>query len=133
MRGGRSDQACTSVHTPKGMVAFDYIRLRMAEYERQHYLPQFYLRGFTDPGKQGHVWAYRSFDPQWKLRGVGVTAQERYYYSFIDETGRHNHSIEKALQRIEMLIAPALKKLTETSDPLTTDERMAVARMVTFW
>lgn len=52
---------------------------------KQHYIPQFYLRGFTDPdtpeGYEPCVWVYPLSKRTWRKRGPGNVAAEAEYYT----------------------------------------------------
>ena len=81
----------------------------------QHYLPQFYLRHFTDPNKPSHydpyVWTFSG--DVWKKKSPEKIGYGADFYVFEDENGNIDHRFEHALQKLESLIAPALQTVSE--------------------
>lgn len=76
-----------------------------------HYVPRFYLKGFTD--KKGSLWVYehgknapRESDP--KREG-----HRQNYYTFADR-GHPDDSAEKLLSRVESVVAPTIRKLANS-------------------
>ena len=59
--------------------------------ESQHYIPQFYLREFTDPetpnGYEPYVWVYEHESKRWKKKSPKNIASKLDFYSFIDVLG----------------------------------------------
>jgi hypothetical protein len=76
-----------------------------------HYLPQFYLKGFTDPetppGHEPYLWVRKAgSDPtSWKRRGPRKVAVQANYYE--------TNEAEATLSRLEGLTAPVLQKVRQ--------------------
>lgn len=97
---------------------------------KQHYLPQFYLRYFTAPNKPSqyapYVWTFQS--GEWKKKSPDNIAYGADFYAFEDEHGNIDHRFEDSLQKLESLIAPALKRVSETIPVTLNDsDRMYLA------
>lgn len=85
--------------------------------KRQHWLPQFYLRGFRireAAGSVPRVWTFFRHGPN-EPRPMSVVelAQQRYLYAPKDETGTRDHSIDERLQEIETLLGPIWPEIAE--------------------
>jgi hypothetical protein len=90
--------------------------------ERHHYVPVFYLQEFTDDDEK-FLWAYD------KSRGSIVRAAprdlglEKHYYSYTTGEGeRDSSTVEDALEKIDGLTAPILRKLL-AGEALGRDDR----------
>lgn len=85
-------------------------------YMKQHYIPQFYLRGFADARNQ--VWAYRrntNTEP-YKANVKDICIEKNLYeIALSNKPGKYieRGSAEKALSQIERLFAPSVKVLRE--------------------
>lgn len=82
--------------------------LIMTKPKRHHYLPEFYLRGFSRDGKRLFVYDI----PSGKLRqqapeGTGV---EKYFYAVETEDDPKDAGAEQVLSLVEGLAAPAIEK-----------------------
>jgi uncharacterized protein DUF4238 len=94
--------------------------------KRHHYLPLFYLEKFS---RRGLLWVYDQYSNEFRRQPPKDTAVETHRYSFLDEHGRLDASMEALLSRFETEAAPALAKL-ETGQPISTDDRCAIAAFV---
>lgn len=83
----------------------------------QHYIPQFYLRGFTD--KQGNLWVYERFRPMKKSKPK-LEAHELDYYTH-DEQGERDETAEDVLQGMESRVAPIIKGLANRQYTLSPE------------
>jgi hypothetical protein len=97
--------------------------------KRHHYLPQFYLDGFTrDDGR------FFVFDQE---HGDGRTATPLntaaigYYYAFVDETGARVSEVESDLSRIEGRTKPVFEALAKR-EPISDEQRFALAVFLGF-
>ena len=101
---------------------------------KHHYLPQFYLREFTDPDvPQGHdpyVWVYSLAKRVWRKRAPHNVAAESDYYAFTDDTGDKSHEVEKMLSQMESIIARVVREKILKQQPLDDEERATVATSV---
>lgn len=82
---------------------------------RQHYVPRFYLRGFSTPQKENALFGYRISEQ--KLFGpilVDGVAHEKHFYDLDDTT-----SLEGDLAKLESRIATVHRKILETRDLAT--------------
>ena len=70
----------------------------------QHYIPKFYLKGFTN--KQGCLWVCEKFTP---IRESTPTCEaHRPDYYTHDENGERDETAENILQEIESRAAPVI-------------------------
>lgn len=82
---------------------------------QQHYLPKSaYLRFFEHPQRPGFIYFYRRGKAP-TLANIGRIAKERYLYSFIDEKGSYDHTLEEELAKLELATTPILRKLNQAS------------------
>ncbi len=95
---------------------------------RQHYVPRFYLRGFSTALKENAIYGYRISEQ--KLFGpilVDGVAHEKHFYDLDDTT-----SLEGDLANLESRIATVHRKILETRDlaKLSATERYTYAQFV---
>jgi hypothetical protein len=76
--------------------------------KRHHYLPQFYLEGFS---VEGRLFIYDEPRSQLRPGRATNTAVRGHYYSFINEQGGKDPSIEESLARIEGRAVPTFGAL----------------------
>ena len=78
-----------------------------SEAKAQHYIPNFYLKGFTDPNSV--LWVYERFKPP---RGSASKkeAHKPDYYTHA-EHGQRDETVEFELEAIESRAAPVVRKL----------------------
>ncbi len=99
----------------------------MAEKRRQHYLPQFYLKGFSPHFRSNNatddeldqVWCYQIKKRRLSLKSVKNIAWRSYYYSFVDKTGQQNPLVENMYAEIEDTVSRTLKKVARVVDELS--------------
>ena len=104
----------------------------MSTPRQHHILPAFYLAGFTDTGtKNGtlHVFDYlrgRHYDTT-----PEKVARERDFYR-IYHTGVDDYTIEKDLATLESVVAPVLRRVTETdmASPEELGDLLSLAAMI---
>ncbi|OWA35580.1 hypothetical protein B9G55_13210 [Saccharibacillus sp. O16] len=79
-----------------------------------HFLPQFYLAGFTNQGsKNNQLWALdHQTGRQWEAKPRNVAFKKDFYN--IDLPDNETDDFEKALAEIENLAAPVIKRVLET-------------------
>jgi hypothetical protein len=87
----------------------------MADNKKQHYVPQFYLRNFSNDGKQ--IFVYHLASQTYTLSPIASTCQEKYFYDIDPE-------FEKMLNQLETRQAPVIKKIIELQnlETLSADE-----------
>jgi hypothetical protein len=106
----------------------------MPEARAHHFLPVFYLKGFTDrrddkaPG-EGVLWVYSKDKPTRKSK-PSEEAHQRDLYSFKDSEGKRQ-SIEEGLSKIESDMAPIFRKVTDDSNEITLQEAAEIAGFAT--
>lgn len=79
-----------------------------------HYVPVFYLKGFTSPAatNKEFLWVYEQGKPVRKSKPVNE-AHERDFYSFEDEDGTPSN-LEQPLSGIESVVAPFFRVIDDT-------------------
>ena len=90
----------------------------------QHYVPQFYLRGFQS--SLGNVWQYDAVQNALKEIGIPVVAAANDLYTFEDEEGNKRTDIEKEFARLEGRFSRVISKIDET-DELSPVDRVDLA------
>ncbi len=102
--------------------------------ESQHYIPQFYLREFTDPetpnGYEPYVWKYEHESKKWKKKSPKNIASKPDFYSFIDREGKRRDEIEKGLSIIEGKTASIYRDKICTRQCLTNQEKATIAEFI---
>lgn len=79
----------------------------VAAAEDQHYIPRFYLKGFT--GKEGKLWVCEKFCPIRESKPKHEAHRPDYYTHA--EHGQRDEIAENALEAIESRAAPVIRKL----------------------
>lgn len=87
------------------------------EPKAQHYVPKFYLKGFTD--KQHALWVYEQFKPLRESKPK-KEAQRPDYYTHAED-GERDERAENALQGAEWQAAPIIRKLANPMYVLTQE------------
>ncbi len=97
----------------------------MTELKRQHYVPQFYLRFFSEDDQ--HINAYNLKLGKAFQTTISKVCQEKHFYSA-------NTALEKAISQLEQIHAKTLKKISDSgrSIELTTEEYYSLLTFVTF-
>lgn len=102
--------------------------------ESQHYIPQFYLREFTDPetpnGHEPYVWVYEHESKKWKKKSPKNIASKPDFYSFVDQEDKRRDEIEKGLSIIEGKTASIYRDKICTRQCLTIQERATIAEFI---
>lgn len=78
---------------------------------RHHFHPQFYLKGFIDPGNHPYIWVYDKRDRTIRESAPTDIAVHKHYFRFIDRTGRKDSSLEDVMMQEEDKQAPALARI----------------------
>ena len=95
----------------------------MPENKKQHYVPAFYLYNFTNPAQRAaasgqpkretKIYHY-DFRKQGVIeRPIKKVATESYLYSYTNEDGSYNHSLDEEMQQVESLASTAIEQLSE--------------------
>jgi len=79
----------------------------MAEYKKQHYVPQFYLRQFSQDGKM--VYSYNLNHKKGFGMNIKNICQEKYFYG-------ENPELEQILGKLEEIQVGIIKKIIEDSN-----------------
>jgi hypothetical protein len=105
----------------------------MSDPKNQHYLPRFYLKGFSDADVPGLLYVYKKGYTHCVKRGVKSVASQDYLHSFRDSTGKMRHEIETMFSQLEAHFSPVLRKVL-TEQALTNDEEYILACfLMTTW
>jgi len=106
----------------------------MPEARAHHFLPVFYLKGFTDrqgdrAADEGVLWVYSKDKPARKSK-PSEEAHQRDLYSFKDSEGKRQN-IEEGLSKIESDMAPIFRRVTDDSNEITSQEAAEIATFAT--
>jgi len=87
---------------------------------KQHYMPVFYLKGFTDPSiripKKSYLWEFRFDRGTWeKSRPRGI-AWASNFYAWLDRDGTQHNYVDEALKKVETWVAPTIRRLISGRD-----------------
>ena len=98
-----------------------------------HYIPQYYLKGFSTPEDSSQVWAFEKETKRGFCANTSRVAQERYFYAIKDERGNvDKDSIEQFLaNNIEGPAVQVIDKLKRLL-PITVDEKLQFAQYITY-
>jgi hypothetical protein len=95
-----------------------------------HYIPQFYLQGFTDPdtpkGQEPYLWIHEP-GQEWRRRAPSNVAAESGYYDFTDADGCVHEDIEQILSRAEDTAARIIRGRVLRQKPPTRPQRAGLA------
>ncbi|MGH7229716.1 MAG: DUF4238 domain-containing protein, partial [Nitrospiraceae bacterium] len=87
--------------------------------KQQHYVPQFYLEGFTDPGQPNSIWVYDRNTGDVRLQGVRNTGVAGYFYSLKHPTGERDNLIDRAINdKYENAAAPIIRRWRSERPPM---------------
>ena len=87
--------------------------------KRQHYLPRFYLEGFT---KDGFLAVYDRESNELRLQKPENTGVIGHFYTMEDDQGRKRFEVEQMLSDVEGKAGPIIRKLAAKAD-ITAEER----------
>lgn len=104
--------------TPEG-IATDEPKPLLSGPKRQHYLPRFYLEGFST---NGLVAVYDREKDEVRLQPPVNTAVIGHFYTMIDAEGRQRFEIEQMLAGVEGRASPVIAKLAGNQE-ITQGER----------
>jgi len=94
----------------------------------QHYIPKFYLKGFTD--KQGSLWVYEKFKPLRESKPKKEAHRPDYYTHA--EKGERDETAEDLLKKVESQVAPVICKLANPEYRLLPDDASNLVVFVAF-
>lgn len=101
---------------------------------KAHFIPQFYLKGFTDPdtpeGHEPFVWVYDINAKTWERRAPVNVASKPDYYLLPKVHGQADDFLERFLSRTESLAANILRGRILTKAELTAEDRAGLSVFV---
>jgi hypothetical protein len=122
-----SDQTVPSdTATPKQSIQAAAAKPMLTGPKRQHFLPRFYLEGFT---KDGRLAVYDRETNQVRVQQPVNTGVIGHFYTLEDEDGRKRYELEHVLSEIEGKAHPVIAKLS-AREHITADERGDMAIFV---
>lgn len=98
------------------------------EVKDQHYIPKFYLKGFTD--KQRNLWVCEKFKPI-RASKPKHEAHRPDYYTHAEE-GQRDETAENILKEVESRVAPIVRKLANPQDVPTPENASHLIMFVAF-
>lgn len=99
---------------------------KAAEPKRHHYVPRFYLNGFT--GAKGQLFVVNRPTGH-SFRTIPDNVAGENYFNRIEVEGMDPNALEKALAEFEAEVAPALERIKDTKSLAKEEER---AHLVNF-
>jgi hypothetical protein len=100
----------------------------LPEPKAQHYIPKFYLKGFTD--KQGRLWVCEKFKPVRTSKPKHEAHRPDYYTHA--EQGERDETAEDTLEEIESRAAPVVCKLANPNFKPTPEQMGHVYLFIAF-
>ena len=109
----------------------------MSKNKNQHYVSAFYLYNFTNEGqkeKSGRktrktsIWHYDKLKGVVKERPIEKIATESYLFSYKNNDGKYDHSLDDELREIESLAANSFSELNEIVTSLRKFTRAVCVR-----
>jgi len=98
---------------------------------RDHYIPQFYLRNFTDlhtpPGHEPYLWVLDIDEASIKKRAPKKVASEKGFYDLTDS--KEKHEVERLYSRLESVVAPVVQRLDHGGE-VCLESRVILATFV---
>jgi hypothetical protein len=101
---------------------------RTVEATEQHYIPKFYLKGFTD--KEGTLWVFEKFKSLRNSKPKKEASRPDYYTH--DEDGKRDETAENVLKHIESDVAPVIRKIGNPQYELSTTNAANLLAFVAF-
>ena len=98
----------------------------MPNSRRHHFLPQFYLRGFC---RNNNFWIFDRHKSEYRMQSPINTAIETDYYSFRNNDGSLDPSLESFLSKIEGSASPIIKKI-ERQEILNDNDKEKLATFI---
>lgn len=98
------------------------------EPKAQHYIPRFYLKGFTN--KQGVLWVYEKFKPMRESTPKREAHRPDYYTH--GEQGERDETAENVLRDTEARVAPIVRKLANPQYRLAPENAAHLMIFVAF-
>lgn len=99
-----------------------------------HFLPQFYLKGFTDPDPpKGHapfLWIYNFDERRWRKRSPANAAKKTGFYLSTTEWGETHDLLERSLSLLESLVAPIIREKVPNCSAFSEEDRQTFAGFV---
>ncbi len=106
---------------------------KMTKRRLQHYVPQFYLRGFVDPNcpdrYEPFVWVYERGRAAPYRRAPKNIAAESHFYS-VREGDNKNIEVEERLSILESETAPLWNQLENPTLTLTNTDRRVISEFI---
>ncbi len=104
----------------------------MVPKKKHHYIPQFYLREFSDrygpKGQEPYVWVYeKRMDKPAEKRSPKNIAAETHFYPASGVTSTKIQAVEDALSRFESRVAPLLREVLSFRQVPQGKERLLFA------
>src|SRR6267154_2574190 len=89
--------------------------------EAHHYVPKFYLKGFTD---KKVLWVYEQGKTLRESKPKAEAHRENFYT--YDDNGYPDNRIEKSLSSAESVVAPIFRKIANPQFQMSDDERTSL-------
>jgi hypothetical protein len=101
----------------------------MGEYKKQHTITKAYLKQFTATETPNTLWRFAKADGSRERCNFENATVKFYAYSFQEEDGKWNHTVEHLFSEIEYKAIPLLEKL-KSGSTLSQTEKDGVATFI---
>jgi hypothetical protein len=99
--------------------------------DRHHYVPQFYMKRFSIPGKEDVVYTYRRGGEPFKAKVRDVAVSRNFYMVTLEENGERSDQIERMFSKIEGAAAPVFEKFATSSHIAMSDDAFNLIALFT--
>lgn len=96
----------------------------MADNKRQHYVPRFYLRGFT-PANEEYLYVFDKKENTIFRKNIQEICEQNYYYSFY-ENEEYNFMLEEHLSKKEYEFSGAFSNIIENIEGYYFNKRCSI-------
>lgn len=100
----------------------------MSTPKRHHYLPRFYLKGFS---KDNMLFVFDRELNKYRKQSPKDTAVKSYYYALKDDEGKKNLEMEAFLSQIEGSAKPIIERL-ENGETISEEDKKILSIFVSF-
>ena len=87
----------------------------MSHIKRQHYVPRFYLSGFTY-GNNEQLYVLDKINKKIFKKNIIEICEQKYFYSFYEQEGDYNSMLEEQLGKMEDKFSEVFRKLIDNME-----------------
>lgn len=97
---------------------------------KHHYVPRFYLEGFTDPNNLGFLWVYeKGTEKPFRSKPKSIAFEKHYYTQTTDQGEKDSETLENLFSLVESEAAPVFQKIKSLEMP-DINEKLTLASFI---